>query len=60
MGEMEVDVPREQKELKVVNIIKHGFVGITELFKTPQRRFGAVCISEKMIMLRFTFKKKIP
>jgi hypothetical protein len=40
----------------VTTVSRHGFIGLSELFLQPLRRFGAVCTSERMLYMQYSFK----
>ena len=58
MGELNIEVPKDIKLLKLMKLQRHGFIGVNEIFKLPERRFGAVC-TEDMLFLRFSIERKI-
>jgi hypothetical protein len=59
MFELDVFPSNHHKQLKIMNIGPHGFVGLNELFESSTRRCSAICATNEMIILRFSYRKRI-
>jgi hypothetical protein len=49
-----VKVSQVKKKLPILQVGRHGFLGLSELFTETQRRFGAHCSSKSVVYLRLS------
>ena len=57
----ELGSPKQKQftTLKLVNMAQHSIVGLSECFTHPVHRYGAVCMSQQMIYLKYSWTKRL-